>query len=140
MANIAGAFALSLLAFSWGTGIAGFNQIVTGNIVIAQICWALGLALLSYLADFEEDKQAGDLTTVHLLGKTKSLLLSTVFYVLAVIFTITNKVPIYPISFIISASLGIWLMFNTQPKNITKVYHWNWYIAIIAVVLSILIG
>jgi len=137
--NIAGAFVLSLLAFSWGSGVEGFAKIITGNIILAQICWGIALALLSFLADYEEDKQAGDFTTVHLLGKRKSIFLSAFFYAMAASLTVSNPSPIFPFFFCVSTILGIWLFFKPQQKNIPLVYHLNWYLAIISIIFSICI-
>lgn len=140
VSNIVGPFLFILLAFSWGTGISGFLEIATTNIVLAQICWVMGLAILSYLADWESDKLAGDLTTVHWLGKTKSIFLSGLFYLLAAFLTIQNKTPIYPLSFAISAFAVLTLINFKNDKNTKRIYHLCWYIGIVAVILSIIFG
>ena len=138
--NLAGIFTMTLIAFSWGSGLSGFYEIIGNNIIIAQIFWGLGIAMLAFLADFEEDRIAGDLTTVHWLGKRKSIILACLFYIFAAVLTITNDTPIFPITFLGLALLNSWLLFNGKDEKIKKIYHLNWYIGILSVVLSIFIS
>jgi|GEM_PF-4577207 len=83
--NVVGTWSVVIVGYTYNkSSLDFFNQLGIFNF-IALTSLILGIALLSYLADFEADKQTGETNSVQFFGQKKSIVFSLICFVVSAV-------------------------------------------------------
>jgi len=119
--NVLGAYSLGFVGYTHGSTVEHYFTTSSVNVLAAIFFWILGIALVSYLADFDSDKLAGHITTVILLGKRTTLVLIVINYIICGMLVYNQRV--YNLMFLAFVLIHLWLVFNPSNLNTRKVYY-----------------